>query len=481
MIAASSKDYLWTGLGLVAPLGARVRGPIPPGVTGISIDSRSLQEGELFFAIRGQNSDGHDYVGKAFERGASAAVVDEAHIERLPPPGPYFVVADVLSALEQLGLAARLRAKARVVAVTGSVGKTSTKEALRLVLSKAGAAHASAASYNNHWGVPLSLARMPKGTQFGIFEIGMNHKGEITPLTAMVRPHVAIITTIAPVHLEYFANVDEIADAKAEIFSGLVEGGLIILNRDLPQYERLLSAARASPASYVASFGEDARSDARLLNVRIGAEQSEVEAEISGQRLSYRLGVAGRHFAMNSLAVLLAAKAFGADVEISAHALAQIEAQPGRGERLRLSAADGPYTLIDDSYNANPASMRAALALLGGLDPQGEGRRIAILGDMLELGDNGGALHEALADDVEAHHVDLVFAAGPLMKRLFDALPEVRRGAWAPKATELTAAIETALHSGDIALVKGSNASGMGGIVKSLKSQAHLSQGTAPC
>jgi len=481
MSAPAARDYLWTGLGLVAPLGARVSGFIPRGITGISIDSRSLQKGELFFAIRGLNSDGHDYVGAAFEKGASAAVVDEAHIETLPPPGPYFVVADVLTALEQLGIASRGRTKARVVAVTGSVGKTSTKEALRLVLSKAGAAHASAASYNNHWGVPLSLARMPRETEFGIFEIGMNHKGEILPLTAMVRPHVAIITTIAPVHLEYFANVDEIAVAKAEIFSGLIEGGLIILNRDLPQYELLLHEAHSSPASYIASFGEDVHSDARLLNVRVGADGCEVEAEISGQRLAYRLGMPGRHFAMNSLAVLLAAKAFGTDLDAAAQALAQLAPQPGRGERVRLSAADGPYTLIDESYNANPASMCASFEVLGGFDPPGKGRRIAILGDMLELGEGGSALHEALAHDIEANHVDLVFAAGPLMKHLFDALPEVRRGAWAIKATELEPVIERALHRDDIALVKGSNASGMGGIVKTLKSRAAQDRGVAPC
>jgi UDP-N-acetylmuramoyl-tripeptide--D-alanyl-D-alanine ligase len=253
-------------------------------------------------------------------------------------------------------VAARARSAARIAAVTGSVGKTSTKEALRLVLAQAGAAHASVASYNNHWGVPLSLARMPKQTRFGIFEIGMNHKGEITPLTAMARPHVAIITTIAPVHLEYFGSVDEIADAKAEIFSGLVPGGVAILNRDLPQYERLLDHAKMSSAGHVASFGEHEKSDARLISVEVGADHSVVEAEICGQHLSYRLGVPGRHFAMNALAVLLAAKAFGVDLEVAAGTLASASPQPGRGERLLLPAEGGPYTLIDESYNANPAS-----------------------------------------------------------------------------------------------------------------------------
>ena len=240
-----------------------------------------------FSPSREPTSDGHDYAGAAFEKGAAAAVVDEAHADALRPLGPLYVVTDVLAALERLGVAARIRSQARIAAVTGSVGKTSTKEALRLVLAQAGASHASAASYNNHWGVPLSLARMPKTAKFGIFEIGMNHKGEITPLTAMVRPHVAIITTIAPVHLEYFESIDEIADAKAEIFSGLVPGGVAIINRDLPQYERLLSHARMSSAGHVVSFGEHEKADARLINVTIGADHSLVDSDICGRRLAF--------------------------------------------------------------------------------------------------------------------------------------------------------------------------------------------------
>ena len=256
MNTPGQSDFLWTGLGLVEPLEARVSGRLPHGVTGISIDTRTLRQGELFFAIKGLHSDGHDYVGAALEKGAAAAVVDEDHAGALQPLGPLYVVTDVLAALERLGRAARSRSHARIAAVTGSVGKTSTKEALRLVLTQAGLAHASAASYNNHWGVPLSLARMPRKAGFGIFEIGMNHKGEITPLAAMVRPHVAIITTVAPVHLEYFESIDEIADAKAEIFSGLEPGGVAIINRDLPQYELLLAHAKGSPAGHVVSFGE---------------------------------------------------------------------------------------------------------------------------------------------------------------------------------------------------------------------------------
>jgi UDP-N-acetylmuramoyl-tripeptide--D-alanyl-D-alanine ligase len=473
MSTGAPNDFLWTSLGLVGPLTARVCGRLPRGgITGISMDTRTLREGELFFAIKGVNSDGHDYAGAAFEKGAAAAVVDEAHADALRELGPLYVVTDVLSALERLGVAARTRSQARIVAVTGSVGKTSTKEALRLVLTQAGASHASAASYNNHWGVPLSLARMPKNTRFGIFEIGMNHKGEITPLTMMVRPHVAIITAIAPVHLEYFNNLDEIADAKAEIFSGLLPGGLAIINRDLPQYERLLAHAKVSSAGHAASFGEHENADARLISAKVGADHCVVEAEICGHHLAYRLGMPGRHFAMNSLAVLLAAKAFGVDLDAAAGTLAFSSPQPGRGEKLLLPAEGGPYTLIDESYNANPASMRAALALVGALPLRGNGRRIAILGDMLELGRDAAAMHAELAGDIAANHIDLVFAAGPLTKHLFEALPGQLQGAWRDQASDLVPIVGAAVQSGDMVIVKGSNASRMSGIVDSLKQRA---------
>ncbi|HET6374891.1 MAG TPA: UDP-N-acetylmuramoylalanyl-D-glutamyl-2,6-diaminopimelate--D-alanyl-D-alanine ligase, partial [Methylocella sp.] len=458
-------SFLWTGLGLVAPLEARVSGGVPRGgITGISIDSRTLQKGDLFFAIKGPHSDGHDYVAAAFERGAAAAVVDEAHAGPLQALGPLYVVNEVLPALERLGAAARKRSAARIAAVTGSAGKTSTKEALRLVLSQAGHAHASAASYNNHWGVPLTLARMPKETRFGICEIGMNHKGEITLLTRMARPHVAIITTVAPVHLEFFESLDGIADAKAEIFLGLVPGGVAIINRDIAQYERLRDHAKDSPAGYVATFGEHESADARLISVTLGPSHSDVKALVCGKDVTFRLGAPGRHMAMNALAVLLAAKAFGLDLDLAARALASFTAQPGRGERLTLHAKDGPFTLIDETYNANPASMRAALALLGALPLEGEGRRIAVLGDMLELGPQAAAMHSALASDVLESRAGLVFAAGPLAKNLFDALPSHMQGAWRESAAHLSPLVAAAVRSGDIVLVKGSNAIRMSAI-----------------
>jgi UDP-N-acetylmuramoyl-tripeptide--D-alanyl-D-alanine ligase len=465
-------EPLWTNLGLIAALDARVSGELPRSAEGVSIDSRSLQEGDLFFAIKGDKSDGHDYVAAAFERGATAAVVDEAHADALKALGPLYVVHDVLPALEKLAAAARARTKARFVAVTGSVGKTSTKEALRLVLGKAGATHASVASYNNHWGVPLTLARMPRETKFGVIEIGMNHAGEITPLTAMTKPHVAIITAVAPVHLEFFANVEAIADAKAEIFSGLVPGGVAILNRDNNQFGRLVAAARASAAGHIATFGADPRADARLTDVKIGADHTIVHAQIYGHPITYRIGAPGRHLAQNSLAVLLVAKAFGLDLDMAAGALAEFDVPQGRGQRFNLAARSGVFTLIDESYNANPASMRAAFALAGELPlPAKSGRRIAVLGDMRELGPRSDDLHAGLAIDLKVNHIDLVFAAGPMMKHLYDALPKRLQGTWTENATELQPLVCEAVQGGDILVVKGSNASQMHVIVTALKSR----------
>ncbi|ACK52370.1 UDP-N-acetylmuramoylalanyl-D-glutamyl-2,6-diaminopimelate/D-alanyl-D-alanyl ligase [Methylocella silvestris BL2] len=468
------QEPLWTGLGLVAPLEARISGGAPRrGATGVSIDTRTLCPGDLFFAISGFNSDGHDYVAAALEKGALAAVVDEAHAESLARLGPLYVVRDdVLAALERLGVAARARTRARIAAVTGSVGKTSTKEALRLALSAAGRTHASVASYNNHWGVPLTLARMPRQTEFGVFEIGMNHQGEITPLTRMVRPHVAIITTVAPVHMENFTGVEAIADAKAEIFAGLEPGGVAILPADNPQFERLAAAAKRSAAGLVTSFGADKHAEARLLDVRLAADHSMVEADICGQLLTYRLGAPGRHLAMNSLAVLLAAKALGVDPREAAQTLASFAAQPGRGQRLELQAPDGAFTLIDESYNANPASMRAAFDLAGALAPPSPGRRVAVLGDMLELGSHAADMHAGLAQDLAANHFDLVFAAGPLCKHLFDALPAAMRGEWRENAQMIAPAVAAAVHAGDLVIVKGSNGSKMSAVVEALKHAA---------
>ncbi len=470
-------DPLWTGLALVAPLRARNSGGLPAAVTGVSIDTRTLAAGDLFFAITGDRSDGHDHVAAAFAAGAAAAVVDEAHADALAGQGPLFVVADVLASLVGLGRAARARTAARVIAVTGSVGKTSTKEALRLALTTAGAVHAAAASYNNHWGVPLTLARMPRGSRFAVCEVGMNHAGEITPLAAQVRPHVAVVTTVGPVHLEHFASVEAIADAKAEIFSGLEPGGAAILNRDNPHFERLDAAARRSPAGIVSTFGADASADARLLDITPAVSHSLVKARVLGRDMTFRLGAPGRHLAENALAVLLAAHAVGADLDEAASALAFFQAGRGRGERVTVGAGADAFTLIDESYNANPASMRAALATVGTLAPGGNGRRIAVLGDMLELGARSRELHAALAEDVAAAGFDAVFAAGPMMRALADALRGTVAVEWRPTAATLQPVVVDAVRGGDVVVVKGSNGSRMAPVVAALKERDAESHG----
>ncbi|MBY6240734.1 UDP-N-acetylmuramoylalanyl-D-glutamyl-2,6-diaminopimelate--D-alanyl-D-alanine ligase [Methylosinus sp. Sm6] len=460
-------EPLWSGLGLVGALRARVSGGLPRDVSGISIDTRTLAPGDLFFAIKGEARDGHEFVAGAFERGAAGAVVDEAHAGALAGLAPLYVVKDVQEALERLGARARERSNAYVVGVTGSVGKTSTKEMAAAVLSRFGATHASAASYNNQWGVPLSLSRMPAATRFGVFEIGMNHAGEIASLAPLVEPHVALVTRVAPVHLEHFASLEAIADAKAEIFSGVVDGGVAILNRDDETFERLLEAATASRAAHVFGFGVSEGAQARLLSY--DPRENVVEADIFGRRLRYRIGAPGRHFALNSLAVLSVVHVLDLDLALAAAALADFAPPKGRGRRELLPAGAAPMTLIDESYNANPTSMRAAIELLGAERPLG--RRIAVLGDMLELGPTAGELHAELARDLEAAGVDLLFTAGPLMARLFYAAPERMRGAHRATARELEEAVLDAIGSGDVVMVKGSNGSRMTRIVESIRAR----------
>ena len=461
-------EPLWTIPAMADAMSATRVGALPAGVPGLSIDTRTIAPGEAFFAITGER-DGHEFVPAALQAGAGLAVVARDKVAAMPQDAPLLVVPDVLEGLNALARAARARVGAKVVAVTGSVGKTGTKDALRLVLGGQGETHASVASYNNQWGVPLSLARMPRDTTFGVFEIGMNHAGEITPLTRMVRPHVAIVTAIAPVHLEFFGSLEAIADAKAEIFLGLETGGTAILNRDDAQFQRLSAAALAAGVARIVSFGEHERADARLLKMSLQAETSTVEARILGQDVTYKLGAPGRHVVQNSLAVLTAASLVGADFALAALALAALKAPVGRGERMTLDLPGGSALLIDESYNANPASMRAALALLGQVPMQGLGRRIAVLGDMLELGPEGPALHAGLADGVVTSAVDLVYCAGPLMKSLWDALPSERRGGYADTAAALEPDVLAAVRAGDAVMVKGSLGSRMGPLVKALQ------------
>ena len=373
--------------------------------------------------------------------------------------------------LRALAAAARARTQAKVIAVTGSVGKTGTKEALRLALSADGSTHVSAASYNNHWGVPLSLARCPTQVKYAVCEIGMNHAGEITPLTKLVRPHVAIVTAIEPVHLEYFGSLEKIADAKAEIFLGLEPGGAAVLNQDNAQYARLRRAAKAAGVERIVTFGEHARAEARLKRCALQADSSTVQARILGQDVTYKLGAPGRHLVLNSLAVLAACVLAGADLALAALALAAFKPATGRGTRATLKLPGGSALLIDESYNANPASMAAAIALLGQAPVGAQGRRIAVLGDMLELGTQGPDLHRGLSAAIAAAKVDLVFCAGPLMRCLWEALPSAARGGYAETAAVLEQTVLGAIGAGDAVMVKGSLGSRMGPIVKALERQ----------
>lgn len=464
------KAPLWTFDELVAAAGARAENAegAPQAITGLSIDTRTLAPGDLFVALKDQR-DGHEFVSAAFKAGAAAALVAHGYEPQLGD-GALIRVDDTLVGLENIGRAARARLSpdARVIAVTGSAGKTGTKEMLRAALSRIGATHAADKSFNNHWGVPLTLARMPAETRFGVFEIGMNHAGEITPLTKMVHPHVAIVTTVEAVHLAQFPSVEAIAEAKAEIFAGLVPGGTAVINRDNPHFEMLRRYA-ADAGARIVSFGQDARADVRPKALELSSEATVIEADVGGQAVHFRVAVPGIHIARNALAVAAAVHAVGADVGEALEALATLPPPPGRGARYELPFGRGRILLIDESYNANPASMRAALAVLGTVPRTDYPRRIAVLGDMLELGPQEKALHLALKEAVDGAGADLVFACGPNMAHLVEALAPGRRGAWAARSDELAERLFARIAPGDVIMVKGSNGSRMGPLAEALR------------
>ena len=460
---------LWTVEAMAAAIGAEREGALPQSVPGISIDSRTLAAGEAFFAIQGDHRDGHDFVAAALASKAGLAVAAADRRSELPQDVPLLVVPDVLAALRALAAAARARLQGKVIGVTGSVGKTGTKEALRLALSQDGETHASAASYNNHWGVPLSLARCPASARYAVLEMGMNHAGEIEPLSRLARPHVAIITTVAPVHLEFFGSLAKIADAKAEIFLGLEAGGAAVINRDNSQFVHLKRRAKQAGVARIVSFGEHEQADARLIKCALHPGCSAVQADILGTELTYKIGAPGRHLVHNSLAVLAAAVLVGADLALAALALADFKPASGRGAAFEIDLPGGPATVIDESYNANPASMAAALALLGQRPVGARGRRIAVLGDMLELGPRGRALHRGLLAPVDANAIDLVFCCGPLMRALWRALPASRRGGYAEDSAALEPQVLSAVGAGDVVMVKGSLGSRMAPVVKALQ------------
>jgi len=427
-------------------------------VNGISIDTRTLKEGDLFVALQGDNRDGHEFVQAAFKAKAGAALVARP---LAGVSGPLLTVGHTQRGLEDLARASRARSHAKILAVTGSAGKTTTKEILRLACNALGRTHASAASYNNHWGVPLSLASMPRDSEYGIFEVGMNHFGELRNLVSFVEPHVALITTIAPAHLEFFGNCEAIADAKSEIFEGLLPGGAALIPADNEYAERLKARARQAHVSRIVTFGE--KGDAKLIGITPDGEGMRVKCDILGRSVDCHVGAPGTHIAQNVVGALAAVALLEGDVLNAAAALKNFTALKGRGARFETCG----IRVIDESYNANPASMAAALALLGA----SSGRKIAVLGDMLEMGEGGIAHHAGLVLPIEANKVDIVFASGAQMKALWEALPASRRGAYAETSNALLPHLLSAVKAGDTVLVKGSNGARMSVIVDALKAK----------
>ncbi len=457
-------EPIWLAEEAAAATGGRLIGADAWLASGVSIDTRSLAPGDLFVALKDAR-DGHEFLAQAFVSGASAALISDP--EKAAGLGPVLVVGDVLEGLRRLGEAARDRSDAKRVAVTGSVGKTSTKEALALCLAASGPTHRSVKSYNNHWGVPLTLSRMPRSSRFAVFEIGMNHRGEIAPLTRLVRPHAALITTIAPAHVENLGSLENVADEKGDVYGGLEPGGAALIPNEAPHARRLIEAAERNGANVI-RFGREQGCEARLLKFEMVEGGSLAEADILGRTIRYRIGAEGAHWALNSVAALAAADVVGADLHAAARALENLRAADGRGAARKVQAGFGSFLLVDDAYNANPASMAAAFATLGARAPGPGGRRIVALGDMLELGPDERAYHAGLAAPLDQAGVDLVFCAGPLMAALNEALPPTRRGGYAGNAEALIPLLAESLQEGDIVLVKGSNSSRMSLVVDAL-------------
>jgi UDP-N-acetylmuramoyl-tripeptide--D-alanyl-D-alanine ligase len=457
-MSKQTSNAIWTAREADAATGGKSTKPWT--ATGLSIDTRTIQKGDLFVALQGDNGDGHAWVADALKKGAAAALVSRVP-DGLDMNAPLLVVPDTLTALQDLGRASRARSGAKIVGITGSVGKTGTKEMLAAAFATMGQAHASVASYNNHWGVPFTLASMHAGSDVGVFEMGMNHSGEIRPLTKMVRPDIAIITTIAPVHLEHLGSMEAIADAKAEIFEGVEPGGIAILPRDNDFFDRLKQSAEAHGLK-VLSFGSHENADSRMVDCLEAANGTRVKANVMGEDVAFSLQIPGRHIAVNALSVLLAVKMAGGDAQAAARALSKVEPIKGRGKReyLNIGDPDNPVTLIDESYNASPEAMRAAFKVLALIDPGRGGRRIAVLGDMYELGKDAAKLHAELAMPLEAADVRLVYTSGPLMKNLYNALPQDRRGAHEDDTKKLAEIVPSVLVPGDVVMIKGSRGGG---------------------
>ena len=450
---------LWAASEIAAATGGAASADF--AVDGVTFDSREVGPGDLFIALTGESTDGHRFLDQAFARGAAGAIVSQ------PTPHPSVRVADTFDGLEALAKAARKRTDARIIGVTGSAGKTGTKEALFAALDRSPSkrAHRSVKSYNNHTGVPLSLSRMPAGVDYGVFEMGMNHPGELAHLTTLVRPHVAIVTTIAAAHAAFFPDEAAIADAKGEIFQGLEPGGVAIVPFDSPHCARLAEAARPHAARIV-TFGFGSGADVTVLeSIRAPSGGTFVTARVGDRELSYTISQPGEHWVANSLAVLAAVDAVGADLALAGVALADLGGLAGRGARLTVPVGDGTALVIDESYNANPASMRATLAVLAA---EPAPRKLAVLGEMRELGEKSDAYHAGLAEPVIASGVETVILVGEAMRPLAKALEGRAEIMHVPDAATARDRLMTVMQAGDAVLIKGSNGVGLSAIVAAL-------------
>ena len=465
-------EALWHGSDVIAALDTHLLATPAADwqAQGLAIDTRELNTGDIFVALPGERAHGHDYVARAFDEGAAAALVGaDFKADDVSENAVLLRVDNVLAALEALARAARKRSRAHIIAITGSVGKTGTKASLVAALMKSGKVHAAERSFNNHIGVPLTLARLPRDVEFGVFELGMNHAGEIAALVDMVCPHCAIITTIAAAHIENFDSMASLAAAKAEILGGIEAGGTAILPFD-SEYFDMLAATTKQHEINMLSFSADGRSDAdsHVERAKLHEACSCVTANICAQTVTYKIGAPGIHQVANSLAVLSAVHVAGADLALAALSIAEQDGLAGRGARYRLGEDDAPVTLIDESYNANPTSMAAALETLSLTPRKGQGRRIAVLGDMAELGDGAAQLHGDLADKADAADIDLVITCGALMQNLHKALPRGRLGLHADNHQDALSILRRELRGDDVVMVKGSNTSRMGLVVDGL-------------
>ncbi len=472
---------LWTSEAAAAATGGKSTAAWR--ANGVSIDTRTLEPGDLFVALKAAR-DGHDFVAQALDNGAAAALVTRVP-EGVPEDAPLLIVEDVQAALEDLGRAARARTDAQVVAVTGSVGKTSTKEMLRTVLSAQGRVHAAEKSYNNHWGVPLTLARMPEDSEFAVIEIGMNHPGEIAPLSKMARPHVAMVTIVAPAHLAAFESIEGIAREKASIFEGLEPGGVAVINGDLPVTE-LVASIGDDHAKSLLRFGETSDNSHRIGEVTLKDDCTIVRGTVLDQDVIYKVPAPGKHYAMNAMGVLAVVTALDLDHAMALTSLGQWLPGDGRGARrkIHLDAVDDRLVieLIDDAYNANPASLGAALEVLAAAEPKHDigrvsrGRRVAYLGDMKELGTGEVELHRSVADLDCVEQIDVIHCVGPLMQHLYLALPEDKRGRWTAEAGDMAADVARDLDAGDVVMAKGSLSMGIGRIVDAIKKMGQTAE-----